>query len=106
MKRVADASEPPVVIPVVVVAVDVHVALVIPAVERGIVCIEYHLFHCRLEHKLISKVVLYFISHNNALIFYTKYIHFFMKCYIHHSISNLSRIYSQCMDTGLGSEQP
>ena len=86
MKRVADASEPPVVIPVVVVAVDVHVALVIPAVERGIVCIEYHLFHCQLEHKLISKVVLYFISHNNALIFYTKYIHFFMKCYIHHSI--------------------
>ena len=34
MKRVAHASEPPVVIPVVVVAVDVHVALVIvPTVE-------------------------------------------------------------------------
>ncbi len=37
MKRVATASEPPVVIPVVVVPVYVHVALVIPAVERGIV---------------------------------------------------------------------
>jgi hypothetical protein len=35
-KRVANASEPPVVIPVVVVAVDVHVALVVvPLVERG-----------------------------------------------------------------------
>ena len=34
MKKVADASEPPVVIPVVVVAIDVHVALVvIPPVE-------------------------------------------------------------------------
>jgi len=36
IKRVADAGEPPVVIPVVVVAVDVHVALVVPPVERGI----------------------------------------------------------------------
>ena len=35
MKRFSDASEPPIVVPVVVVAVDVHVALVIPAVERG-----------------------------------------------------------------------
>jgi len=35
MKRVADAREPPVVVPVVVVAVDVHVALVVPPVERG-----------------------------------------------------------------------
>ena len=34
-ERVAKASEPPVVVPVVVVAVDVHVALVIPPVERG-----------------------------------------------------------------------
>jgi hypothetical protein len=35
-KRVAHASEPPVVIPIIVVAVDVHVALVvIPLVERG-----------------------------------------------------------------------
>ncbi len=36
MKRVAQASEPPVVIPVVVVAVDIHVTLVVPPVERGI----------------------------------------------------------------------
>ena len=35
MKRVAEASDPPVVIPVIVVAVDVHVALVVPAVKRG-----------------------------------------------------------------------
>lgn len=35
MKRVTKAGKPPVVIPVVVVAVDVHVALVIPVVERG-----------------------------------------------------------------------
>lgn len=33
MRRVAEASEPPVVIPVVVVPVDVHVPLVIPVVE-------------------------------------------------------------------------
>ena len=36
MKRVAEASDPPVVIPVIVVAVDVHVALVVPPVERGV----------------------------------------------------------------------
>ncbi len=35
MKRVAEAGKPPVVIPVVVVAVDVHVALVVPVVEGG-----------------------------------------------------------------------
>ena len=35
MKRVADAAEPPVVVPVVaVVAVDVHVTLAVPPVER------------------------------------------------------------------------
>jgi len=36
MKRVAAPGEPPVVVPVIVVAVDVHVALVIGAVEGGV----------------------------------------------------------------------
>ena len=46
MKRVAEASKPPVVIPVVVVAVDVHIALVvIPAVEGGN-CVRCHPWHC------------------------------------------------------------
>ena len=37
MKRVADAAKPPIVIPIIVVAVDIHVALVIvPLVEGGI----------------------------------------------------------------------
>lgn len=35
MKRVAHTGKPPIVIPVIVVAVDVHLALVIPVVERG-----------------------------------------------------------------------
>lgn len=38
MKKFADAGEPPVAIPVVVVHVDVHVTLVIPPVERGEMC--------------------------------------------------------------------
>lgn len=36
MKWVANTGEPPVVVPVVVVAVDVHLALVVPTVERGV----------------------------------------------------------------------
>ena len=32
MKKVADASKPPVVVPVIVVAVHVHVTLVVPAI--------------------------------------------------------------------------
>ena len=36
MKRVANAGEPPVVVPVVVVTVDVHVPLVVQTVERGV----------------------------------------------------------------------
>lgn len=35
MKIVAKPRKPPVVIPVVVVAVDVHVPLVVPAIERS-----------------------------------------------------------------------
>lgn len=38
MKRVADAGEPVVAIPAIVVAVDVHVPLAIPAVEVGPLC--------------------------------------------------------------------
>ena len=33
MKRVADTPEPPIVIPIVVVAKDVHIALAVPTVE-------------------------------------------------------------------------
>jgi|GEM_PF-1840006 len=39
MKRVAEASEPPIVVPIVVVAVNVHVALVVRAVEDRIACV-------------------------------------------------------------------
>ena len=38
IKRVANAREPPVVVPVVVVAVDVELALVVPPVERDDLC--------------------------------------------------------------------
>lgn len=44
MKSVAATREPPVVIPVVVVAVDVYVPIVVPAVE-GRKCMKYHLIH-------------------------------------------------------------
>jgi hypothetical protein len=36
-ERVANATEPDVVVPVIVVPVDVDLALVVPAVERGVV---------------------------------------------------------------------
>ncbi len=39
MKRFAKAGKPPVVVPVILIAVDVHVALVVvPAVESGLSC--------------------------------------------------------------------
>ena len=38
MKRVADTADPPVVVPVIVVAVDVHFALVVPPIERDELC--------------------------------------------------------------------
>ncbi len=37
MKKVADTSEPPVVIPVIVVLVDIHIALVIPPVDGEVI---------------------------------------------------------------------
>ncbi len=35
MKRIAKTREPPVVVPIVVVAVDIHLALAVPTVEGG-----------------------------------------------------------------------
>jgi len=34
MKRVAKPREPPIIIPVIVVAIDIHATLVIPPIER------------------------------------------------------------------------
>lgn len=45
MKRVAHAGKPPVVIPVVVVAVDVDVPLIVPAVEGNGFHAKYRPFH-------------------------------------------------------------
>jgi hypothetical protein len=36
MKRVAKASEPPIVVPIVVVTVDIQLALVVPVVEGSL----------------------------------------------------------------------
>ena len=46
MKIVATASKPPVVIPLVVVAVDIHITLVIPTVEGRPHCMGHHPYHC------------------------------------------------------------
>lgn len=45
MKRFAEAGEPPVVIPVIGVAVNVHVALVVPAVEGDLNVMKRHQYH-------------------------------------------------------------
>jgi hypothetical protein len=47
MEKVADAGEPPVVIPVVVVAIHVDVALVVVPVESE--CTTHHQWHCPLN---------------------------------------------------------
>ncbi len=44
MKRVANTGKPPVIVPVVVVAIDVHLALVIPAVEIRIAIVQNAIF--------------------------------------------------------------
>ena len=72
MKRVANAPDPPVVIPVIVVAIDVHVALVVvPPVEGG------HIVPGVIQttvHRILSG--LYRIWHLNALTLRTKYLYF------------------------------
>jgi hypothetical protein len=50
IRIVADAGEPPVIIPVIVVAVDIHVALVVvPAVEGEQYYAKRRLCHCPLN---------------------------------------------------------
>lgn len=61
MKRLAKAPKPPVVVPVVVVAVDVHVPLVVPPVEGRVVCIKCHRDHhpsnnLKVEFNTVSKI--------------------------------------------------
>lgn len=72
MKRVATTSERPVVVPVVVVAVDVHVALVVPPVERGVAYVQYAILPT--ARRVLSG--LYRIRHLNALAYRTKYLRF------------------------------
>lgn len=76
MKRVTTARKPPVVVPVVVVAVDVHVALVVPPVESG--RIVQRASHAT-THQLLSG--LYRIRDSNRLAPRTKYLLFFKLAY-------------------------
>lgn len=74
MKRVAQTGEPPVVVPVVVVTVDVHVALVVPAVEGR------EMYGVPSMPPSVESIVaiseLNRIRHRNALAPHTKYLHF------------------------------
>ena len=67
MKRVSDAREPPVVIPVVVVLVHVHVLLVVPAVEGRH---DVHNTVSTTAPRILSG--LYRIRHSNAIVSCTK----------------------------------
>ena len=78
MKRVAgsrNAGKEPVVVPVVVVAVAVHVALVVPAIERQAAMYEAPPIPPPFEYS--RGCILFGIS--NAKAFHTKYLHF-LKC--------------------------
>jgi hypothetical protein len=112
MKRFAHTREPPVVIPIVVVAVDVDVPLIVPAIEGGERCVQ------NVAHSTAPRVLLglYRIRH--------------LKCHnILHQVSSLLKVPAHalinvgrstyitlskavatdildCMDTGLGGKKP
>ncbi len=71
MKKVADTAEPPIVVPVVVVAVHVHVALVVPAIEARELC-KVPSVPLPLEYS--RSCIVFGISNARAL--HTKYLHF------------------------------
>ncbi len=73
-ERVAKTSEPPVVIPVVVVAVDIHITVIVPTVESRKL---YRMpsMPPPLENLLVISE-LNRIRHLNAIASYTKYFHF------------------------------
>jgi hypothetical protein len=74
MKKVAGACKPPVVIPFIVVLVDIHVPLIIPAIERSYFVQDT--FCSTIYRRLVSISRLNFIRHLNAVISHTKYLHF------------------------------
>ena|SRR3989344_3068751 len=104
MKKVADATNPPVVIPVVIIAIAVHLALVIPPVEGDVTIYKMPSVPLLFEvYSMISE--LYRIP-------YLKYVSIlyqvasFFESSRHHAICNLNRRYSRRKDTGLGRGKP
>jgi len=82
MKRVATPRKPDVTIPVVVVAVDIHLALIAVPVEIRVAM--YRKSSRPPPFEIFNNSGLNFTPHQNARIFCTKYLHFL--AYIHHSI--------------------
>ena len=75
MKRVASATEAVVPIPLVVVPVNVHFALVVVPIEDRVAYVQ------SIAHATTLRILseLNFIWHRNALIPCTKYLHFLLK---------------------------
>lgn len=70
IKRVANAGKPPVIIPVIVVPVDIHVALVVvPLVESGQYCVKHHPYHCPLNPIFLELYLCFNILHQVSLFF-------------------------------------
>lgn len=57
IKRFADATKPPVVIPIILVAIDIHIALVVvPLVESGQYYAKHRPCHCPLSPTITLKL--------------------------------------------------
>jgi len=111
MKRVATATEPPVVIPVIVIAVDVHVPLVVPPIEgrkivQDTICPttpEYSQGWNIIRHlkcpDVLYQVSSFFYLPNKSYLFRVKCLH-------KSSVLSRNLERSQLMDTGFGGRKP
>jgi hypothetical protein len=101
VKRFAAPSKPDVAVPVVVVAVHIHFALVTVPVEVRVVLYRKPSLSPLLE--IFYNLELNFISHQNAGVFCTKYLHFLILTHTLYLEPNFR--YSQYADTGFGRER-
>tara|TARA_B100000745_G_scaffold294978_1_gene238583 strand:- start:810 stop:1115 length:306 start_codon:yes stop_codon:yes gene_type:complete len=101
MKRVSDTGKPVVAIPVVGVAVDVHVPLVVPTVERSVALYDTPSVPLPIEYS--PSCIEFGIC--NALAYRTKYFHFlkFAYCTLFQAMTENTLT---DMKTGFGSGKP
>lgn len=110
-EETGEAQSRVVIVPIIVepVPVELHLAIVLDEVrDVQVTVVVLHKMYTMpsMPLPLDSSWDCIVFSISNARAYYTKYLQFFMKFYIHHSLFNRNQKDPQRMDTGFGRKKP